>query len=233
MPKRFIDTNYFNDPFILSLKPDDKLLYIYFWTICNHAGIFELNETLGNFNLECKNYLIRLMKFMNKYPDKIVQLDENNFIIMNYCKRQYPKGVNTNVRQIMGAINILNEWGIEVINSQSFKLRVKNSYIDSERLNKDYVYVNGNGNGNGKRCGNHLFENSDIYEFENFKEALRAYSNNKYRRADMRYYYDAVKNWAISKGIMRKDWIATAAGFMSRDIRDGKYKVNPKIAPGK
>jgi len=54
MAKRFIDTNYFNDPFVLSLKPDDKLLYIYLWTICDHAGIFEINDLKEILNLDVK-----------------------------------------------------------------------------------------------------------------------------------------------------------------------------------
>jgi len=128
MAKRFYDTNYFSDPFILSLKSNEKLLYFYFITICDHAGVFEINEILGNFHLNCKNYSEQVKNFIKTHPDKIKRLNINTCILMNFCKRQYPKGVNSAVMQIKGAMAILEKWNIEIINKETFTLRVKNTY---------------------------------------------------------------------------------------------------------
>lgn len=128
MAKRFIDTNYFNDPFILSLKEPDKLLYTYLLTICNHAGIFEFNEVLGNFHLSSGNFKKRLEKFILTYPGKIIQVTKDKYIIMSFCRRQYPNGVNSKVAQVKGALTILQKYNIEVINYETFTLRVKNPY---------------------------------------------------------------------------------------------------------
>jgi hypothetical protein len=146
MAKRFFDTNYFNDPFILSLKPEDKLLYFYFMTICDHAGIFEMNQELGNFHLKIKNYSERVVLFSQNYVDKLIRLSENHFIAMNYCKRQYPNGVNSKVAQVRGALMILERWNIEIINYQTFTLRVTKGYEPLVIVSKDYVNVNDNVN---------------------------------------------------------------------------------------
>jgi hypothetical protein len=175
MAKRFIDTNYFNDPFILSLKPEDKLLYIYFFTICDHAGIFELNESLGNFHLSTKNYTKRVLEFSKTYTDKVVQLDEKSFIIMCFCKRQYPAGVNTKVRQVQGVIYILQRWDIEILNNETFMLRVNNPYEGLRTLNKDYGIGNGIGNVNKKDTLIKCSKWRDDYEI--YKSELRKIYN--------------------------------------------------------
>ena len=229
MAKRFIDTNYFNDPFILALKPDDKLLYIYLWTICDHAGIFEMNELEGNFKLSCKNYIKRISNFISNYPDKLIQLTKTHYVLMNFCKRQYPGGADSNVRQVKGAVNILNNWGIEIINSQTFTLRVNKPYEALRSLNKDYG--NGNGNGNGKNTiklsssntGNHLFSNS---EFCDNIPLIKEKIGSKYLDYNITYYHETMKNWSSSKGIMRKDWIAQLRNFILKDISNGNPRMN-------
>lgn len=197
MSKRFIDTNYFNDPFILSLKPEDKLLYIYLWTICDHAGIFEMNEELGNFHLKCKNYKKRLNDFLVNQKTKLAQLSENHFILLNYCKQQYPGGVNTNVRQISGAIKILNDWNIEIINTQTFTLRVNNTLKPLESLNKAYGNDNGNVNDNVKKFTPPTLEQVKEY----FKE--KGYTEQTAIKA-FEYYNTA--NWHDSRGKPVKNW---------------------------
>lgn len=189
MAKRFIDTNYFNDPFILSLKPDDKLLYIYFWTICDHAGIFELNELEGNFRLGCKNYSKRVFSFKNRFPEKLVQLSDSHFIITCFCKRQYPGGVNTNVRQVQGAISILTKWNIEIVNNQTFTLRVNNPYEPLRTLIKDY----GNGNGNG----NIIEPILNVYTYNEFYD-------NEIKKCNADETYVAFVEWLFKKNPNKK-----------------------------
>ena len=60
-----------------------------------------------------------------------------------------------------------------------------------------------------------LFENSEFYDFPKFKEKFL--SNENYKQYDVKYYYEAVKNWSAGKGEMKKDWIATARNFALKD----------------
>lgn len=222
MAKRFIDTNYFNDPFILSLKPDNKLLYIYFFTICDHAGVFEINNSLGNFHLDCKDYENRVLKFAKDYPDKLVRLNEKSFILMCFCKRQYPGGVNSNVRQIQGALSILNNWNIEIADDKSFTLRVTNGYEGLRRVNKDY----GNDNGIVSVIDNTTKLDSSISwrnNFEEYKNQLREVhrkliKDTEWLEQQEKYYPNVDIKLSLEKACV--NYWATEAGW--------KYKKKQK-----
>jgi hypothetical protein len=70
--------------------------------------------------------------------------------------------------------------------------------------------------------GSHLFSSSPYYDIEKFKSK---FENTDYQYADLNFYYEAVKNWADSKGEKKKDWIATARNFMLRDKKDDKLQL--------
>jgi len=224
MAKRFIDTNYFNDPFILSLRPDDKLIYVYFLTICDHAGIFELNAVLGNFHLNCRNYIERVIKFTKNYPDKLIQLDNSNFLLMSFCKRQYPNGVNTNVRQISGAISILEKWNIEIINNETFTLRINNSY---ERVKNSYGNGNGNGNNTLEKDKNINIEeketwrtNYDIFFKECREACLKLYKDPEYIKEQQKLNPGVDIRLTLEKAF--KNYWGTEAGWQNKKSKKAK-----------
>ena len=72
----------------------------------------------------------------------------------------------------------------------------------------------------------HLFKNDPLYNFDNFVEAFQG---SKYESADLEFYFESVKNWADSKGVMKKDWAATARNFMLKDLRENKLKTNQNM----
>lgn len=69
-----------------------------------------------------------------------------------------------------------------------------------------------------KRC---LFADSRFNEFEKFKEC---FAGPEFEDVDIAYYYQAVSDWSASAGAKKNDWIATARGFIRRDMQDGKIK---------
>lgn len=74
-----------------------------------------------------------------------------------------------------------------------------------------------------KQKTDHLFNDSPYYDFEKFEQAL---SNDKnYGVCDLRYYFERMKNWAASKQVKRKDWLAQARNFMLGDAKEGKLKL--------
>jgi hypothetical protein len=73
---------------------------------------------------------------------------------------------------------------------------------------------------------NRLFKNDNLYLFENFEKYFK---DSKYGQADLEYYHECVKNWADSKGVLKKDWAATARNFMLKDLKDQKLKTKNKI----
>lgn len=70
--------------------------------------------------------------------------------------------------------------------------------------------------------GNHLFKNSEYYNFDFFYKSI----DEKYKIYDLKYYHESALNWSESKGAMYKDWLATIRNFILRDIKDGKAKMN-------
>lgn len=66
-----------------------------------------------------------------------------------------------------------------------------------------------------------LFANSRFANFEDFEAC---FSSAEFQDVDILYYYQCVADWSASKGAKKKDWIATARGFMRRDNDAGKLK---------
>ena len=64
-----------------------------------------------------------------------------------------------------------------------------------------------------------LFENSEIAEWEDFE---KTFGTDEYAGADIRHYYDTIKDWATAKGARYVDWIAFVRNWMRRDFKDGK-----------
>lgn len=73
-----------------------------------------------------------------------------------------------------------------------------------------------------------LFEDSEIATWDAF---VSKFGTDEYAGADIRYYYDTIKDWAAAKGAKYKDWIAFVRNWMRRDFKDGKL-VKVQATPG-
>jgi hypothetical protein len=69
---------------------------------------------------------------------------------------------------------------------------------------------------------NHLFKNSPYY---NNLDLIKKDIGERYLEYNLFYYQETMRNWADSKGIMRKDWISQLRNFILRDIKDGKPRM--------
>ena len=63
------------------------------------------------------------------------------------------------------------------------------------------------------------FDNSAIATWEKFNEV---FGTDEYAGADIRHYYDTIKDWAAAEGAKYKDWIAFVRNWMRRDYKEGK-----------
>lgn len=106
--------------------------------------------------------------------------------------------------------------------TQAFSNKPKKAYNDSVSDNdsdSDNVNVSNNKNDNKSIIKPHLFSQSPFYDFLKFEQA---FYGTDYEVADLRIYYESVKNWSESEGAKKMDWIATARNFMLRDLKDNK-----------
>lgn len=203
MAKRFIDTELFADEWFNELPKDAKLFFIYFITSCDHAGVLKLNRKLAEFQTGIKGIDTLIKDFGNS----LVTLKDGVYWMPKFLVFQYPDFPKSKVRQQEGALKILDTYGINIENL--------NTYLT---LNKDFKksYVS------GIVTGKHLFKNSEIFEKVKFKEAFPEWSKEK-----LAYYYEQVLTWS-NEGNMKKDWKATVRTWASRDEKLGKIKFDVK-----
>lgn len=193
MAKRFIDTNIFEDEWFMSLSKDGKLLWIYFITKCDHAGIIKLNQKLCKMQTDIKN----LNTVIKELGNRIISISENLFFIPKFIEFQYPNFPNSKVRQQNSAIEILKKYGLYDENNLTVSKVLSNTYVTvNKELTNTYEHGNGNGNDNDnvndnvniKRYNNISINNKkDIYvnsdklakEKEVFNNFRKAYPGTK------------------------------------------------------
>lgn len=151
MSKRFIDTGIFDDDWFMDLTKDGKLLWIYFITKCDHAGILRLNEKLCKVQTDIKD----LNKVIKDLGNRLVTVRKHLYFIPKYIEYQYPGFPNSKVRQQSSAVDILIKYGLFDKENLTLTKELPNSY-EHDTVN-DTVIVNGNGN-----------DNEDKISFENF-----------------------------------------------------------------
>lgn len=141
MSKRFIDTNLFDDPWFMELSIKGKLLWIYFITKCDHAGILELNVKLAKFQTEIKD----IETVIKELSDRLITVKENLYFIPKYIEFQYPNFPNSTVRQQESAIKILTKLGLYDESNLTVSQVLSNTSVN-DSVN-DTVTVNGDVNG--------------------------------------------------------------------------------------
>lgn len=86
MPKRFIDSAIWSDPWFQDLENMDKLIWIYLFTNCCIVGTWEFNPKRAEFDLGKK---INWESVKKCFSEKIL-FTEKYWIIKNFIKQQYP-----------------------------------------------------------------------------------------------------------------------------------------------
>lgn len=93
----------------------------------------------------------------------------------------------------------------------------------TQNLNEDFDSKKSKAANNSSR--DHLFSESKFFDFKKFEAA---FSGTEYELCDLEYYHQRIQNWANSKAVKKKDWIATARNFMLGDKAEGKLKLKSK-----
>ncbi len=233
MAKRFTDTDKWKKKFIRGLEASYKLLWFYILDDCDHAGIWHVDMEVARIKVGENISESGALEF---FAGKILVFDDNEkWFIPDFIEFQYGS-LSENNRAHLSVINVLTRYGL--IDNKGYirglegakdkeqdkdmdkvKDKVKDKDKDKEPKNKIAI-INENQN---KKL--HLFEDSEFYDLDKFKAE---FVDTKYQMFSMDFYYEAVKNWSESGGNKKKDWVATARGFMTRDYQDG----NPVYAKG-
>jgi hypothetical protein len=73
---------------------------------------------------------------------------------------------------------------------------------------------------------NHLFSNSSIATLEEFE---KAFEGTDYENCNLQFYFESVRDWSLSKGAKKLDWVAVARNFMRGDKKDNKLQMKNGI----
>lgn len=123
MSKRFIDTGIFDDDWYMDLSKDAKILWLYFITKCDHAGVLKLNEKLCKVQTDIKD----LPKVIKELGNRLVTVSEHLYFIPKFIEFQYPGFPNSKVRQQQSALDILTKLNL----ISEGKLTVTKLLVDS------------------------------------------------------------------------------------------------------
>ena len=132
MSKRFIDTEIFDDDWFMELSKDAKILWIYFITKCNHAGMIKVNEKLCKVQTDIKD----LDKVIKELSNRILSLNEHLYFIPKFIEFQYPGFPNSKVRQQHSALEILKKYNLFDNTLLTVTKELPNSYVnDNDNVN--------------------------------------------------------------------------------------------------
>ena len=140
MAKRFIDTNLFDDNWFMNLSKEEKLLWIYLITKCNHAGIIEYNKKLWSFQTDL-NSLETVIKGLG---NRLIRVKETDYyFIPKFLKYQYPNFPNSKVKAQASAIKILQSFDLYTKENIRVIKGLDNSYDNDNDNEYDYDSVIG------------------------------------------------------------------------------------------
>lgn len=136
MSKRFIDTGLFDDDWFMELSKDAKILWLYFITKCDHAGMIKLNPKLCKVQTDIKE----LETVIKQLSNRLVTVSEHLYFIPKFIDFQYPGFPNSKVRSQISAIAILKKHGL--IDEENLTL--------IKGLDNSYEHEHDTDNDNGK-----------------------------------------------------------------------------------
>lgn len=216
MAKRFTDSEKWKKPFIRSMKAPYKLLWLYILDECDHAGIWQVDLEVAQIKIGEKLTLDLALQYLGA---KILQIEGGEkWFIYDFIDFQYG-ALNPDNRAHNSVINILNKYQIDYKNKPL--ISPLQGAMDKDK-DKDMVKDMDKDKEEAKKSKlkEHPFSDSEFFVFEEFEKQFKG---TDYEVADLRLYYEKVKNWSTSKKIqLRTDWIATARNFMLSDLTENK-----------
>lgn len=126
MAKRFIDSGIFDDDWFMDLSKDAKLLWLYFITKCDHAGIIKLNEKLCKLQTDIKD----IPEIIKQLGNRLITVSEHLYFIPKYIDFQYPGFPNSKVRQQQSAVTILTKLGLFLDGKITVNKELPNTYVN-------------------------------------------------------------------------------------------------------
>lgn len=147
MPKRFTDSNKWQDVWFMELKPDYKMLWFYLLDTCDHAGIWKVNLKLASFHIGY-DFTIENIKLV--MADRINFFSDEYWQLVKFIDFQYGgiknDAVGKSVQKILkrhnlvGATEGLHSPIVATKDKDKVKAKAKDYSIDGK--NSDLLNIN-------------------------------------------------------------------------------------------
>ena len=140
MAKRFLDTGFLDDSWVIEQPMEYKMFYLYLMTNCDHAGIIDFSIKNAEFKTGYKGLANSFETVKEVFGNRLVFVRDNYYFIPKFLKNQYSKGLNPNVKAQLSVINRLKEFSLfndgKLVNIDDF---VRKNQTVSKGLDKGYV----------------------------------------------------------------------------------------------
>jgi len=133
MAKRFIDTGLFDDDWFMDLSKDAKLLWVYFITKCDHAGMLKINIKLCKVQTDIKD----LNEIIKQLGNRLVIISEHLYFIPKFIEFQYPGFPNSKAKAQISAIEILKKHNLLNEDDLTVTEQLPNSYSNNNDNSND------------------------------------------------------------------------------------------------
>lgn len=124
MAKRFIDTDFFKDPFVRGLKGAFKGLYVYLFLDCSNGGIWNVEIDVAKIRCGIEPDVSE-EEIKEVFSEKIIELDNGEkWFLKNFVKFQHKGVLKENNKAHISAINELLSYAlIEEKNDGIFEVK--------------------------------------------------------------------------------------------------------------
>lgn len=220
MSKRFTETEKWKDDWYLNLSNDYRIIWQYLLDNCSIAGIIKISFIHLNF---CCKTNISEKDLYPVFSGRVLKV-ENYYFIPKFITYQYASGLNSQKPAIVSVREQLKKYGL--IDDDNNLIYDDNTIIP-ESLPNDNGTIKAEKQPKKERKTKQsaiLFSESEYIDYDKFKTAF--FENENYREYDVKFYYEAVKNWSAAGNNKKADWIATARNWALRDYKENKLKNN-------
>lgn len=136
MAKRSIDTKQWADPWYQGLEPIEKLLWMYLFTNCDHAGGWKVNYALAEFQIGGKIDWVKASISLNREKERVI-ISDKLWFVLDFVSFQYGN-IESSDHSFHKAVLRLRDNHINMLNTLSDTL----SDTLCNRLNKNKEELN-------------------------------------------------------------------------------------------
>ena len=234
MAKRMIDTDIWKKKWFRMLSLKMKSVWIYLITMCDHAGLYEVDlDLMGLFIGED----ITKDEIMDNLGQQIETIDDDKWFLPKFIKFQYnvsnPNELNPKNRVHKSVIDILNSYNLHdgAIKPHSSPLKKEIRGLGgaleknqgAKDKDKDTIYNSSKNTNSSKKIKRKVFKIPTENEVKDYCDKR----GNQIAPVQFMAHYES-KGWMVGKNKM-VDWQAAVRTWETNNYQSDVLKINPRV----